>query len=81
MSAREKKLLLFFAIAGFAILNFLGYSYLQTTRASVTQQRAQAQTNLDNAEKFRESSAQVMDEMEWLDEHGYIFLVEAVATY
>lgn len=69
MSPREKKLLLFFAIAGFTILNFLGYNYAVSKRVQVNAQREDARQKLATAEMFRENSAQVIDEMEWLANH------------
>ncbi len=69
MSDREKKLLLFFAIAGFAILNFFGYNFMQSTRLGVERERDKAKTKLEIAEKGREASAQNLEEMTWLEEH------------
>ena len=69
MSDREKKLILFFAIAGFAILNLLVFNFATTQRQEVNTRRDQAKQKLATAEMFRESSAQVTDEMTWLAEH------------
>ncbi len=69
MSAREKKLLIFFALAGFAILNFLAFNFAKTKRVEVNAQRAEAEQKLATAEMFRDSREQVTDEMEWLAEH------------
>ena len=69
MSAREKKLITFFAIAGFAILNLLIYNFATRQRQAVNTQREQAKQKLATAEMFRESSAQVTDQMAWLAEH------------
>ena len=69
MSAREKKLLIFFALAGFAILNILAFKFAQSKRQEVNIQRRQAQEQLATAEKFRDSSEQVTDQMDWLAEH------------
>ena len=69
MSDREKKLLIFFAIAGFAILNFIGFNMAQAKRLKVNADNAAARQALANAEMFRESSAGVMDEMQWLVDH------------
>ena len=68
MSDREKKLLIFFAIAGFAILNLLAFNFATTQRQQVNIQRNQAQQKLATAEMFRESSAQVTDQIAWLAE-------------
>ena len=69
MSDREKKLLLFFALAGFAILNFLAFNFATSKRTEVNAQRADAGQKLETAELFRESREQVIDQMEWLTEH------------
>ena len=69
MSAREKKLLLFFALAGFAVLNFLAFNFVTAKRAEVNSRRTLAQQELDTAEEFRDKREQVTDEMDWLAEH------------
>jgi hypothetical protein len=69
MSPREKKLLIFFALAGFAILNFLAFNFAKSKRAEVNAQRAEAEQKLATAEMFRTNSEQVSKEMEWLAEH------------
>jgi hypothetical protein len=69
MSDREKKLIVFFALAGFAILNFLVFNFAKAKRQQVDAGRAQAQQALDTAEMFRASSEQVTDQMNWLAEH------------
>lgn len=69
MSPREKKLLIFFAAAGFLVLNFLAIGVFKTKRLEVESQRNQAQVKLGTAEMFRASREQVVDEMEWLAQH------------
>lgn len=69
MSAREKKLLTLFAIAGFAILNFLAFGYAQNKRIQVNAQLEDARLKLKTAETYRDSSQQVSDQMDWLAEH------------
>jgi type II secretory pathway component PulM len=69
MSPREKKLLLFFGVAGFLVLNFLGFGFFNNKRIAVERQRDQARQKLETAEMFRASREQVMDEMEWLASH------------
>jgi len=69
MSSREQKLLIFFALAGFAILNLLAFNFAKTKRVEVNTQREQAKQKLATAEMFQESSAQVTDQMTWLAEH------------
>ena len=69
MSAREKKLLLFFGLAGFAILNFLAFKFATVKRAEVNSSRTLAQQELNTAEEFQDKRVQVTDEMDWLAEH------------
>ena len=69
MSTREKRLLIFFATAGFVVLNFLGFNYYQKLKAETTAQRQAAELKLQNAEAFSASREQVAAEMEWLDAH------------
>jgi len=66
MSPREKKLLIFFASAGFLVANFLAFGFFKTKRIEVDQQLAQARQQLETAEIFRASREQVTDQMEWL---------------
>lgn len=69
MSPREKKLLIFFAAAGFIVLNFLLIGFFKNKSLQVDRQRDQARVKLNTAEMFRASREQVIDEMEWLAEH------------
>ena len=69
MSPREKKLILFFAIAGFVILNFFGFNYYTTKKTAVHTAQVEADTKLIAAENFSKSREQVLDQMEWLAEH------------
>lgn len=66
MSPREKKLLIFFASAGFLVINFLAFGFFQSKRAEVDRKLAQARQQLEQAEMFRASREQVSDQMEWL---------------
>jgi len=66
MSPREKKLLIFFASAGFLIANFLAFGFFKTKRLEVDQQLVQARQQLETAEIFRASREQVTDQMDWL---------------
>lgn len=69
MSPREKKLLLFFAAAGFLVLNFMAIGFFKTKRAEVERQRDNARQKLETADMFRASREQVTDQMEWLAKH------------
>jgi hypothetical protein len=69
MSSRKKRLLIFFAAAGFLLLNLFGIRMLGGMRDDVRRQRAQAERELQQAEMFQASRAQVAGEMDWLAEH------------
>lgn len=69
MSPREKKLLIFFATAGFLVLNFLAVGFFKSKRVAVDLQRDQARQKLETAEMFRASREQVTDQMDWLATH------------
>lgn len=69
MSPREKKLLIFFAVAGFLVLNFLAYGFYKTKRQQADRDLTQAQRKLETAEVYRASREQVADQMDWLAKH------------
>lgn len=69
MSPREKTLLLFFASAAFLLLNFLGFRLFADHRTSLQNKRSAALVELETAERFRASSEDILDEMDWLAEH------------
>jgi type II secretory pathway component PulM len=69
MSPREKNLLIFFAAAGFLVLNFLVIGWYRSKHAEIARQHALAIQKLESAEQFRASREQVTDEMDWLASH------------
>jgi len=69
MSPRERKLLIFFATAGFIVINFLAFNYAKSKKATIDQGLEVARLKLDTAEKVSASRAQIADEMEWLTKH------------
>ena len=69
MSPREQKLLAFFAIAGFVVINFLGFGFYSKKRIEVTNQRELARQKLELANTVTESRDQIADEIDWLAEH------------
>lgn len=69
MSPREKKLLIFFGIAGFFILNLFAWNFYVKKRTTVMRQRDAARQKLETALMFRTSREQVTDQMEWLAKH------------
>ena len=69
MSPREKRLLIFFAAAGFIVLNVLGFNFYQKLKIQTAGELAAAKLQLQNAEAFSASREQVAAEMDWLNEH------------
>ena len=66
MSPREKKLLIFFAVAGFLIINILGFNYFTKLKLSVGVEHTKAVARLRTAEMFSARREEVESEMEWL---------------
>lgn len=67
MSAREKKLLTLFLVAGFLILNFFLYTlYVQKKNGFTTDFEA-AKSRLEQAINNQEMSGQLAGEMDWLE--------------
>ena len=69
MSPREKNLLLFFAAAGFLMLNFLAFGMYKSKRGEVNRKHAEAVQKLDATEASRDKHDKVTGEMEWLAKH------------
>ena len=69
MSNREKNLLIFFAVAGFIVINLLGYNYFSTYQSKIKAERQDAEAALEKARMFLDSREQVEDEMNWLADH------------
>lgn len=66
MSSREKNLLIFFAIAGFIILNVIGFRFYAGKKLDVHRKNLDAHAALDQAHLFAEKRDQVLEDMEWL---------------
>lgn len=66
MSPREKNLLIFFATAGFIILNLLAFNFYSKKKIEVQTGLTDAQLTLDRSELIASSRDQVRDEVEWL---------------
>jgi len=66
VSPREKKLLIFFAIGGFAVVNLLGFNYFAKLQIEIRGQHVKAVTDLKRAEMIRASREEVESQMEWL---------------
>lgn len=69
MSDREKKLVLFFGLAAFILLNVFGYSLLKGKKQEISRQLADAKGKVSTAVSIRDNYATVIDEMVWLDDH------------
>jgi hypothetical protein len=66
VSPREKKLLIFFGIGGFAILNLLGFKFYMSTQGDIRAKHAQAVTKLKTAEMISASRDELAPQMDWL---------------
>lgn len=69
MSSREQKLLIFFAVAGFIVINFLLVGFLNKQKVKAASNLAQAKSKLQVAERVSAERDKVADEMDWLAEH------------
>ncbi len=69
MSPREKKLLIFFAAAGFLVVNFLVIAWYQGASARIRGEREEARLAVERADMLTASRDQVAAQMEWLAEH------------
>ncbi|MES2997255.1 MAG: hypothetical protein V4733_10640 [Verrucomicrobiota bacterium] len=69
MSTREKRLLIFFAAAGFVALNFFGFNFLLGKRAQYQARLQESERKLESARMIRDSTSQIAEEMEWLGAH------------
>jgi hypothetical protein len=69
MSTREKRLLIFFAAAGFIILNLLAFNFYTAKRQQVQSERQKARLELETIQFARESSQQILEDMQWLADH------------
>lgn len=67
MSPREKKLLIFFALGGFAVLNLLGFKFFTTQQLAIKAEHARAVTKLKNADMISASRDDVAPVMEWIN--------------
>jgi len=69
MSPREKKLLTYFALAGFVILNFLAFRFYTDKKLEVDRKEIAAKSKLEEAQRYSASRDSVVGEMEWLAQH------------
>jgi hypothetical protein len=66
VSPREKKLLIFFGLGGFAILNLLGFKFFMTTQNDIRAKHARAVGNLQSAKMISDSREELAPQIEWL---------------
>ncbi|MCW1886457.1 type II secretion system protein M [Luteolibacter flavescens] len=66
MSDREKKLVLFFGLAVFVLVNFFGISWFQSQKQKVARQLTDAKGKVTLAEATAASFDTVYGEMEWM---------------
>jgi hypothetical protein len=66
VSPREKKLLIFFAIGGFLVINLLAFNYFTKQQLAIRSQHTQAVNELNTAEMIKASREEVESQMEWL---------------
>ena len=64
MSSREKNLLSLFIVAGFLMLNFLGFNYYQKKSQELSAKHDIAVRELATARLIEASRQEVLDEME-----------------
>jgi len=69
MSDREKKLVLFFGLAAFVLVNLFGVTRFRTYRDKVRQDLAAAQKSIETAESRRAAYDERADELEWMASH------------
>lgn len=69
MSPREKKLLIFFALGGFAILNLLGYKFYADQKQKIDAAHMRAVGQLKTAEMTSANRDSVATVMEWVNAH------------
>lgn len=68
MTSNEKRLLTFFAVAAFALVNLLGFNTLVKKRDKLQGSVSVAAKKLDDAKFYSEKSDLITDEIDWLNE-------------
>jgi Tfp pilus assembly protein PilO len=69
VSPREKKLLVFFAIGGFLVINLLGFNFFAKKQLAIRSEHTQADNQLKTAEMIKASREEVQSQIKWLAEH------------
>lgn len=68
MSDREKKLVLLFGLAAFVLLNVFGISWFKGYQTKLAKKLSEAESNVQVAEAYDASYANVETEMKWLED-------------
>ncbi|RYD46503.1 MAG: hypothetical protein EOP83_29565 [Verrucomicrobiaceae bacterium] len=68
MSDRERKLVLFFGLAAFVLVNFFAISWFQGKKGRIAIDLRKAKNEVETAEMAAGSFNTVFDEMKWLEE-------------
>jgi len=68
MSPREKKLLIFFAVAGFIVVNFIAYKWFDGASARIRGELADAKLGVERARLLSTSRELIEHQMQWLAE-------------
>jgi len=68
MSDRERKLVLFFGLAAFLLVNFFAISWFQGQKGKIARDLMKAKNEVQSAEMAAGSFNTVYDEMKWLEE-------------
>lgn len=66
MSDREKKLVMFFGLAAFLLVNFFAISWFQGQKAKIARQLVDAKSKVSLAQATADSYGTVIEEMDWL---------------
>ncbi|MDB6079049.1 MAG: hypothetical protein JWO82_2796 [Akkermansiaceae bacterium] len=69
MSEREKKLIIFFGIALFIVVNFFGYKLFLDQKQKSAGDLRKAQNQLNEARNYQEKYGTVSEEMDWVESH------------
>jgi len=69
VSPREKKLLIYFALGGFAVLNLLGYKFYASKKLDFDSAHTRAVNTLKSAEMISASRDSVAAVMKWVNDY------------
>lgn len=69
MSPREQKLVSFFGLAAFVVVNLFGFKWYQTKRQQLNGQLLAATRKVEDAKSYAENFQSVEGEMDWMMKH------------